>query len=164
MLNPATRISTPSEREVTVTRSFNAPRRLVFEAHTNPELVKRWLYGPAEWPLVHCEIELRVGGRLRYVWRHAQKGEIGMSGTFRTVEAPAHLVHTELFDEDWTGGEAIATTDFIEEGAMTTVAVTMLYSSAAARDKAMKSGMLDGWSQCLDRLEELLAHIPATQS
>lgn len=161
MLNPETRISMSSERELTVTRSFDAPRQLVFDAHTKPELVKRWLYGPSDWPLVHCEIDLRVGGRVRYVWRHAEKGEIGVSGTFREVEVPVRFAHTELFDEDWTDGEALATTDFIEEGTTTTVAVTMLYASAVARDKAMKSGMLEGWSQCLDRLEELLTQVSA---
>jgi uncharacterized protein YndB with AHSA1/START domain len=161
MINPATKVSTPSERELIVSRSFNAPRQMVFDAHTKPELVKRWLYGPAEWPLVHCEIDLRVGGKLRYVWRHAEKGEMGLSGHFREVDAPAHLIHTELFDEDWTDGEAVATTQFIEEGAGTTVTVTMLYASQAGRDKALKSGMLEGWSQFLDRLEEMLAQIPA---
>jgi uncharacterized protein YndB with AHSA1/START domain len=149
--------SLPSEREFTLTRTFDAPRRLVFDAYTKPEMIKQWLFGPAEWPLVQCEIDLRVGGKLRYVWRHKERGEMGMSGVFRDVVAPARLAHTELFDEDWTGGETLLTTTFEERGGRTTVAATVLYSSQAARETALKTGMLDGWSQGHDRLDELLA-------
>jgi uncharacterized protein YndB with AHSA1/START domain len=149
--------SLPSEREFTLTRTFDAPRRLVFDAYTRPEMIKKWLFGPAEWPLVVCEIDLRVGGKLRYVWRNKERGDMGMSGVFREVAAPERLAHTELFDEDWTGGETLLTTTFVESGGRTTVAATVRYSSQAARDAALKTPMLEGWSQGHDRLDELLA-------
>ena len=149
--------SLPSEREFTLTRTFDAPRRLVFDAYTKPEMVKRWLFGPAEWPMVVCEIDLRVGGKLRYVWRNKERGDMGMSGVFRDVVAPERLAHTELFDEDWTGGETLLTTTFVESGGRTTVASTVRYSSQAARDAALETPMVEGWSQGHDRLDELLA-------
>ena len=161
MINPATKVSTPSAREVAVTRVFNASRKLVFDAHTKPELVKRWLYGPEEWRMEVCEIDLRVGGALRYVWRSKSKGDIGMSGVFREVEAPTRLVNTELFDEDWTGGETVVTTRFEEAGGRTTVTYAVLYSSEEARDNVMKTGMMEGWSQGMDRLDEVLAEMSA---
>lgn len=157
MTGPAgTIVTTPSDREVVVTRVFDAPRRLVFEAHIRPELVLRWLWGPDDWPLVECTIDARVGGRFRYVWRHAEKGDMAMRGEFREIVAPARIVHTELFDEDWTGGETVVTTVFEERDGRTTVTATVLYSSREARDGALRSGMTDGWSRALDRLEALL--------
>src|SRR5438105_3180989 len=102
-------LTQPSDREITLTRTFEAPRQLAFDAFTKPEMVKRWLYGPAEWPLVQCEIDLRAGAKLRYVWRHKEKGDMGLSGVFREIVAPERLVHTELFDQDWTGGETLLT-------------------------------------------------------
>ena len=103
---PKYKLTKPDEREITLARTFDAPRRLVFDAFTKPEMVKQWLWGPPEWPMVHCEIDLRVGGKLRYVWRHQTKGEMGLSGVFHAIKAPELLVNTEVFDEDWTGGEA----------------------------------------------------------
>ena len=149
--------SLPGEREFTLTRTFDAPRRLVFDAYTRPEMIKKWLFGPAEWPMVVCEIDLRVGGKLRYVWRNKERGDMGMSGVFQDVAVPERLVHTELFDEDWTGGETLLTTTFVESGGRTTVAATVRYSSQAARDAVLKTPMLEGWSQGHDRLDELLA-------
>ena len=149
--------SLPSEREFTLTRTFDAPRRLVFDAFTRPEMVKQWLWGPPEWPMVHCEIDLRVGGRLRYVWRHKERGDMGMSGVFQEITAPELLVNTELFDEDWTGGETLVTTVFEERNGRTTVAATVRYSSQPARDAALETPMVEGWSQGHDRLDELLA-------
>ena len=149
------------DREITLTRTFNAPRRLVFDAFTKPEMVKRWLWGPPEWPMVHCEIDLRVGGKLRYVWRHKDKGDMGMSGVFHVIEAPVRLVNTEIFDQDWTGGETLVTTTFVEQNGRTIVAATVRYSSPAARDGALKTPMLEGWSQAHDRLDDLLASADA---
>jgi uncharacterized protein YndB with AHSA1/START domain len=149
--------SLPSEREFTLTRTFDAPRRLVFDAYTRPEMIRKWLFGPAEWPMVVCEIDLRVGGKLRYVWRNKDRGDMGMSGVFREVAVPERLVHTELFDEDWTGGETLLTTTFVETNGRTTVASTVRYSSQAARDAALETPMVEGWSQGHDRLDEILA-------
>lgn len=150
-------VTTPSDRLVKVSRTFAAPRRLVFDAFTKPELVKRWLYGPDEWPMVDCAIDLRVGGRLRYVWRHRDKGEMGLSGVFREIVPGERLVHTELFDEDWTGGETLVTIVFAEASGQTSVTTTVRYSSEGARDKALATPMLEGWGQSYDRLDGLLA-------
>jgi len=149
--------SLPGECEFALTRTFDAPRRLVFDAFTRPEMVKKWLFGPAEWPMVVCEIDLRIGGKLHYVWRHREKGDMGLSGVFRDVAVPERLVNTELFDEDWTGGETLLTTTFAENNGRTTVVSTVRYSSQAARDAALKTPMVEGWSQGHDRLDELLA-------
>ena len=103
---PKYKLTKPGRREITLARTFDAPRRLVFDAFIKPEMVKEWPWGPSpEWPMVLCEIDLRVGGLLRYVWRHKSTREMGMSGVFRDIKVPELLVNTELFDEDWTGGE-----------------------------------------------------------
>ena len=85
------RLTTPNDRELVVTRMFDAPRRLVFDAMTQPELVKRWLYGPEEWPIVECEIDLKVGGRLRYGWRHTGGTDMRLSGIFREIAPPERI-------------------------------------------------------------------------
>jgi uncharacterized protein YndB with AHSA1/START domain len=155
---PKYKLTKPGQREITLARTFDAPCRLVFDAFTKPEMVKEWLWGPSPaWPMVHCEVDLRVGGLLRYVWRHKSKREIGMSGVFRDIKVPELLVNTEVFDEDWTGGETLVTTLFEEQGGRTIVSATVLYSSQAARDGALDTGMIEGWSQSHDRLDERLA-------
>ena len=150
-------VSTPADREMVVTRVFNAPRELVFDAFTKPDLVKRWLLGPPGMSMPVCEVDLRVGGRFRYVWRLPNGNDMGMGGVFREIVRPERLVHTELFDEDWTGGETLTTTTFTEERGKTTVTMTILYSSREARDGALRTGMTDGMAQSYDRLDELLA-------
>jgi uncharacterized protein YndB with AHSA1/START domain len=154
-------VTTPSDVEVTITRVFDAPRALVFDAFTKPALVKRWLLGPPGWTMPVCDIDLKVGGSIRYVWRHPERGDMAMSGTFRKIERPDRLVHTELFDQDWTGGETTVTTTFIEQRGKTTVAMTILYASREARDAAMKTGMTTGMAQSYEKLDELLTATPA---
>lgn len=149
-------ITLPSDRELTITRIFNAPRGLVFDAFTKPELLKRWLHGPEGWQLVHCEIDLRVGGKTRYEWQHRDGRSMGMSGEYREIDKPARLVATELFDEDWTGGEAVGTLVFSEREGKTTAAQTMLYASRAARDGAAGSGMEHGMEASYQHLDTLL--------
>lgn len=150
------KVSTPSEREVRVERVFDAPSQLVFDAHTKPELVVQWLYGPEEWPLAHCEIDFRVGGTYRYIWRNKEKGDMGLSGVYKEIIAPEKIVHTELFDDDWTDGEALVATLFREDGGRTTVTATVRYASQKTRDEVLKTGMIDGWTLCFNRLEKLL--------
>jgi uncharacterized protein YndB with AHSA1/START domain len=150
-------VTTPSDREIAMTRVFDAPRTLVFDAFTTPDLVKRWLLGPPGWSMPVCEIDLRPGGALRYRWRNEADGkEFGLAGTFREILAPERIVHTELFDEDWTGGETLVTTTFEERGGKTTVTMTVLYASKEARDKVLQTGMTEGVAQGFDRLAELL--------
>jgi uncharacterized protein YndB with AHSA1/START domain len=152
------KMSTPSDREVEIERDFNAPRWLVFEAFTKPELVSRWLLGPDGWSMPVCEIDLRVGGRYRYVWRKESTGaEMGMGGVFLEVVQPEKLVATEKFDESWYPGEAVDTTVFEESGPITKVRVTVLYQSREARDTATRSGMEHGMVVGYNRLEHVLA-------
>lgn len=151
-------IATPSEREVVITRRFAAPPELVFDCHTRADLVRRWLLGPPGWTMPVCEIDLRVGGRYRYVWRSPDGQDMGMGGTFRDIARPERVVSTELFDDDWTGGETLVRTEFTAaEGATTLVTTTVLYSSREARDGALRTGMTEGMEQGFRNLDELLA-------
>src|SRR5215813_14461446 len=123
-------IAAHGERELVMKRVVNAPRQMVFDAFTKPELVKRWLLGPDGWTMPVCEIDLRVGGRYRYVWRKESTGtEMGMGGVFREVVRPEKLVATEKFDDAWYAGEAVDTTVFEERGSTTRVRLTVLYES-----------------------------------
>ena len=151
------KVTARGEREVVMTREFNAPRELVFEAWTKPELLKRWLYGSEAWGLTVCEMDLKVGGALRFEWHHGDDKPMGMGGVFREIVPPERLVFTELWDEDWTGGEALSTLTFVEHAGKTTYTQTVLYSSRAARDAVLKSEMARGAAQSYDRLAALLA-------
>jgi len=153
------KLTTPTDREISMTRLFDAPRRLVFDAFTMPELVKRWLLGPPGWTMPVCEIDLRVGGAYRYVWRHADGKEMGMGGIYREIVPQERLVCTELFDEAWYPGEALVTTILAEQGGRTTLTSTMLYVWQETRDAVLKSGMERGVAASDDRLEELLVSI-----
>ncbi|MGH2607727.1 MAG: SRPBCC family protein [Tepidiformaceae bacterium] len=157
MTNPATlQVTTPTDREIVITRDFNARRDLVFDAHTKPELVKRWMFGPDGWTFAVCEIDLRVGGKYRFVWRKGTE-EMGMGGVYREVARPERLVSNELFDEDWTGGETLNTMVLIERDAGTRLTTTLLYSSKEARDGALQSGMDEGMEAGYARLDAIFA-------
>jgi len=149
-------IDTPSDREISMTRVFNAPREMVFDAFTKPELVSRWLTGPEGWTMPICEIDLRVGGKYRYGWRHADGKTMASHGTYKEVAPPERVVATEQFDDPWYPGEAIGTTTFVEEGGRTTVTLTVRYESKEARDGALKSGMERGVAYSFDQLEKIL--------
>jgi uncharacterized protein YndB with AHSA1/START domain len=145
------------DREIVVTRTFDAPRALVFEAFTSPELVKRWMLGPEGWSMPVCTIDLRPGGKSRYEWAHAgRRTTMGLTATFKEIVAPERIVHTEKFDEDWTGGETTITTVFTEKAGKTTMTMTIVYASAETRDRVMKSRMEQGMSAGYDRLDGLL--------
>src|SRR5271156_248319 len=152
------KIAAHGDRELVMTRVFDAPRRLVFEAFTKPELVRRWLLGPDGWSMPVCEIDLRVGGSYRYVWRRDRDGtEMGMGGVYREIVVPERLVSTEKFDEAWYPGEAVGTFVFVEQGGKTTVTQTVLYDSRETRDGVLKSPMEGGVTASYNRLEALLA-------
>jgi uncharacterized protein YndB with AHSA1/START domain len=102
-------------------------------------------------------VDLCVGGAFRYVWRKANGREMGMGGVFREVEPPARIVHTEVFDEDWTGGEATVTTELTGEKGRTMLTVTILYGSRAARDAALATNFASGMEAGYDVLADLLA-------
>ncbi len=158
------KLTTPSDREIAMTRVFDAPRQFVFDAHTKPELVKRWLLGPPGWTMPVCEIDLRVGGKYRWVWRSDNDGStMGIGGVYREIVAPERIVTTERFDEAWYPGEGLNTLVLIEKGGRTALTQTMRYESKAARDAVLKSGMEKGVEASYDRLAELLASMPAAR-
>ena len=151
-------VTTPSDREIALTRRFDAPRSLVFEALTKPDLIRRWLVGPDGWTMVVCEIDLRVGGAYRYVWEHIADGaRMGMGGVYREIVPPRRIVTTERFDESWYPGEGIGTIELLEYEGKTTLTMTLLYESREARDVVLKSPMEQGVAAGYDRLAELLA-------
>ena len=152
------KVTTQGDREIVMTRDFNAPRRLVFDAFTKPELVKQWLLGPPGWSMPVCEINLKVGGAYRYVWRRDSDGtEMGMGGVYREIILQERIVSTEVFDKAWYPGEALGTLVLSERGGKTTVTQTVLYQSREARDGILKSGMESGVAASYDRLAQLLA-------
>jgi uncharacterized protein YndB with AHSA1/START domain len=150
-------IKANGDREIVVTRVFDAPRRLVFDAYTKPELIKQWLIGPDGWSMPICETDLRPGGKYRYVWRNDTDGsEMGMGGVYREVAPPERIVATELFDEAWYPGEAVDTIVLTEQGGKTTLTQTILYNSRETRDAVLKSPMQTGMAASYDRLEKFL--------
>jgi len=151
-------VSAQGDREIVMMREFDAPRKLVFDALTKPELIQRWLLGPPGWSMPVCEVDLRIGGAYRYVWRKDSDGTtMGMGGVYREIEAPQRIVVTERFDEAWYPGEAIVTNALAERGGVTTLTLSILYQSREARDSVLKSGMEQGVAVSYDRLEEMLA-------
>ncbi len=155
------KVTTPTDREIAMTRVFDAPRSLVFDALTKPELLKRWFFGPPGWSLVVCEIDLRVGGAYRFVWRRADGTEMGMGGVYREIVPPERFVVTERFDKAWYSGEAVVTQALVEQGGQSTLTLTVRYESREARDTALKTPMEQGMAAAYDRLAELLASLGA---
>lgn len=147
----------PSDREIRITRSFDAPRQLVWDAHTKPALLKRWLLGPPGWTMPVCEVDLRVGGKYRYEW-HSEKGmAMALSGTYREIEAPRHIGDTQRFDDDWTKGAADTTLQLEEANGRTELTLTIMYASAEARDTALATPMLEGMEAGYTRMETVEA-------
>lgn len=168
MAKDKAQVTQPSEREVKVTRSFKAPRALVYRAYTEPELVRRWLLGPPGWSMPVCDMDVRVGGQYRWRWRSDDDGsEFGFFGTFREVRPSSKLVHTEAYDPGTVGGgypdgeDALVTVTFTEDGGVTTVTTLIDFGSKEARDAAVATGMTDGMEQSYELLDRLLAELPA---
>ena len=157
MKNPNLTVAARGDREIVMTRAFDASRSLVFKAFTAPELVQRWLLGPPGWTMPACEIDLKEGGRYRYLWRRGDGAEMGMSGVYREIVPPQRLVATEKFDQPWYPGEAVGTIVLEEKGGGTMLTQSIVYQSQDARDGVLNSGMESGVRASYDRLEELLA-------
>ena len=149
-------VTRPSDREVALTRVFNAPRHLVFDALTKPEYIRRWMLGPPGWSMPVCEVDLRVGGKYRYQLEKAGGHVMGMGGVYREIVPPDRLVYTESFDEPWYSGEAVITTTLTERDGRTTMVATILASSKEACEEILKSGMSKGAAMSYDRLAELV--------
>lgn len=160
MKNSATYTFAPrGENEIEVTRVFDATPQQLFDAWMKPEWVQRWLLGLDDHTMPVCEIDARVGGRYRFVWSDAAGNEMGMGGTFLEIDEPHRIVSTELFDEDWTGGETRVTTSFLPLAECSKFVQTIRYASPEARDAALHSNMSEGIVTCSDRLEGLLATV-----
>ena len=163
-------VSFPSDRDVEVTRSFRAPRRLVYEAYTTPDLMKRWLLGPPGWSMPVCEMDVRKGGRFRWRWRSDADGsEFGFHGEFLEVDEPALLRHTEHYDPGDIGGTmgekpARVTTRFEERNGGTLLTTLIEYASKEERDAAVATGMTDGMEASYQLLDEVLARETAARA
>lgn len=160
------KITTPSDREIVITREFDAPRRLVWDAMTTPQLIKRWLFQPPGWTMTACEEDLRVGGKFRWAWNGPDgKEAMVMHGAYREVVPPQRIVRTETFDMgcDMRLGEQIASIALAEspaptgKGVRTRCTITLLMPSKEARDGMLASGMEQGMSVGYDQMEEMLA-------
>jgi len=157
-------VSLPSDTEVRVTRDFKAPRTLVWQAHTEPKLIKRWMLGPPGWSMPVCEMDVRPGGKYRWRWKSDENGaEFGFFGQFREVDAPARMVHEENYDPGDVGGAmdtsqpAIIITAFVEKNGVTSLQMIMKFPSKEIRDAAVSTGMTDGMEQGYERLDKLFA-------
>lgn len=145
-------VTTPSDTTIQVTRTFEAPAELIFDFHTKPDLVSRWLLGPPGWSMPVCDIDLKVGGRYRYVWRNDENGhEFGTSGVYQEISAPYRIVHTDTMDG--APGPSLCTWTLIESNDRTTLTYLMDFGTREIRDQALQSGMTDGMGQSYDRLE-----------
>jgi len=152
------RVTLPSDQEIALTRVFDAPRELVFDAFSKPELLKRW-FGPRGWSLVVCDVDLRVGGGFRFVMRGPDGKEMGMRGRYLEIARPERSVHMESFDD--YPGEAQVTAVFTEHEGKTTMTATVRYPSREVRDIVIQSGMEHGAAESYDKLAELLVATPA---
>lgn len=147
-------VTMPTDREIVLTRVFEAPRSLVFDAFSKPELLKRW-FGPHGWSLAVCEVDLRVGGGFRFVLEGPNGNKMGMRGVYREIAPPERSVHMESYDD--YPGESQVTSVLAETDGKTTLTVTVLYPSAEIRDIVAKSGMEHGAAESYDKLAALLA-------
>ncbi len=157
-------LTTPSEREILITRHFDAPRARVFDVMTRPELLEQWLLGPPGWSMVVCENEPETGGTFRHVWRNCDGTELTMRGSYREVVPPELIVRTESldFDNELQAGELLATVVLSERAGGTRVTLTVLYPTRNDRDAAIASCIELGVAASYDRLAVLLvnARIP----
>ncbi|MEU8298411.1 SRPBCC family protein [Micromonospora sp. NPDC048909] len=153
-------VHTPGDREIVLSRVFEAPAHLVFAAFTRPELLVRW-YGARGWRLVECDVDLRVGGRWRYVSQGPDGDRMVQSGVYRQVEPAHRLVCTELFDDQSYPGETLVSHEFTELAGRTTVTTTLRYATAEGRNTVLRYPMARGYGEGLTRLAELL-HLTTT--
>jgi uncharacterized protein YndB with AHSA1/START domain len=150
-------VTTPSDCEIVLTRTFNAPRKLVWEAVTKPEHVRKW-YGCATVTLAECSIDLRVGGSYRFTMRGPDGVDHTMTGVYREIVAPERVVHTERYETTgFTSADALVTMTLTEQGSRTRLQTVVLHPNKDSRDGHLNSGMESGARETFDRLEALLA-------
>jgi uncharacterized protein YndB with AHSA1/START domain len=152
------KVDARGDREIVMTRVFDAPREMVHAAMSQPELLKRW-FGPHGWSLVVCDVDYRVGGGFRFVLQGPGGQQMGMRGEYRELDPPRRTVHVESFD-DFPGPGAVVTTILAEENGRTTLTATVESPSPEVRDAMLKSGMEHGAAESYDKLAEVLAEKP----
>jgi uncharacterized protein YndB with AHSA1/START domain len=155
-------VSTPSDREVLVKRSFDAPVKLVWRAYTEPDLMRRWLTAMPGWTMPVCEMTTQVGEKYRWRWRDENGVEFGFTGEMLEVALHLKIVHTQLFDPGDMGGSmggepSIITVTFNETGGITNVTTSIKYASKADRDAAISTGMTEGMEMSYQALDGVLA-------
>jgi uncharacterized protein YndB with AHSA1/START domain len=151
------RVEARGDRDIVMSREFDAPKELVYEALTTPALIKRWLGVMEGWSMAACEVDLRVGGGYRYQWRGPGGVEMGMRGVYREIVPNQRIVSSEAFDESWYPGDAVGTAELTETDGRTTLTTTIRYSSREARDAVLKSPMERGVAKGYDQLDTVLA-------
>lgn len=152
-------VATPSDLEIVMTRTFDAPRHLVWEAMTKPELIRRWLYAPEGWTMTSCEGDAEVGGSFRWAWNGPDgKPALAIWGINREVVPLEKIVHTENMEigDGVPLGELLATVVLAEHNGTTSLRMTLLFPSKEARDGALASGMARGVAAGYDRLDDIL--------
>lgn len=157
------KVTATGDRELVITRVLDAPRRLVYEALTRPEHLRRWLLGPPGWTMTVCENDMKVGGTFRHVWKEEHGGSLAMHGIYREIVPNERIVRTERFDMGCPdqAGEQLATLRLTESGGRTTVTIDVVFPSKEARDGMLRSGMEQGMNASYGRLEEVLRELPA---
>jgi uncharacterized protein YndB with AHSA1/START domain len=154
------KVSAQGDRDVVITREFDAPRKNVWRAYTEPELIKRWMTGPPGWIVAVCDIDLKVGGRYRWVWKSVKDGMDGAQmeagGVYMEINAPAKLVSSESFIPAWYPEEMVGTVELEERGGRTFLTQTLRYASREAREMVINSPMEQGLAYSYDSLESLL--------
>lgn len=157
MSNSDLKVAARGDRELVISRTFDAPAELVFDAYTKPELLRQWLLGADGWTMTVCEVDLRVGGKYRYVWNKEKTGdEMGMGGDYQEINEPEKLVATEQFDQEWYPGGALSTITFTETDGRTFLENVMQYDTHEAREAVLASPMEEGLAPGYDRLNNLV--------
>lgn len=154
-------VTTPSEREIVMTREFDAPRDLVFEAHTSCEHMTRW-WGPRKYEFASCDIDFRPGGKWRVVHRGPDGDEHAFRGEYREIVSPERIVWTFEY-EGFPGQISVETLTLEEHDGKTTLTATAVYDTVEARDAMLQSGMEEGAGETMDRLDEYLAQMLTTR-
>jgi uncharacterized protein YndB with AHSA1/START domain len=157
MSNSDLKVAARGDRELVISRTFDAPAELVFDAYTKPELLRQWLLGADGWTMTVCDVDLRVGGKYRYVWHKEKTGEdMAMGGDYQEISEPEKLVATEQFDQEWYPGGALSTITFTETDGRTFLENVMRYDTHEAREAVLASPMEEGLAPGYDRLNNLV--------
>ena len=165
-MNPkGARVTTPTDTTIVITRSFDAPRRLVWEALTIPVNMRRWMLAPPGWTLTVCECDARVGGKLYLAWKDQDSDPVmTLQGVFTEVVPHERMIHTEAMEMPAVGpiGSLVEMHEFSEKNSVTTMRITQTYDTKEARDGAIQSGADQGMEACYQQMDALFAQSAPT--